>query len=152
MRFSFRHGAMLFAAVAGVGFALAFVTGDRSARQASVNPTSENSIMDETTGSLGPAGARRPAQPLPLTDEERSRIHSRVISMPNTPTVEVTPPELLGALPSFVPLQELPAGVAQDIPLVQGYKFVKLDDRILLVNPATRVVVSEIPRYKLVMQ
>ncbi len=146
MRFSFRHGAMLFAAVVGVGLALATLTGDRSARQ-----PSDNSI-DETTGSLGPAGARRPAQPLALTDEERARIHSRVIRMPNTPTVEVTPPELLAALPSFVPLQELPPGVAQDIPLVQGYKFVKLDDRILLVNPATRVVVSEIPRYKLVMQ
>ena len=51
-----------------------------------------------------------------------------------------------------MPLQELPAGTAQDIPLVQGYKFVKLDDRILLVSPATRIVVSEIPRYKLVMQ
>ncbi len=37
MRFSFRHGAMLFAAVAGVGFALATVTGDRSARQTSVD-------------------------------------------------------------------------------------------------------------------
>jgi hypothetical protein len=146
MRFSFRHGAMLFAAVAGVGLALAIVSGDRSARQPS------DHAMDETTGSLGPAGARQPAQPLALTDEERSRIHTRVIRMPNTPTVEVTPPELLAALPSFVPLQELPAGVAQEIPLVQGYKFVKLDDRILLVNPATRVVVSEIPRYKLVMQ
>lgn len=151
MRFSFRHGAMLVAAVAGVGFALATLTADRGARQASVNPTSDHA-MDETTGSLGPGAARRPAQPLALTDEERARIHSRVIRMPNAPTVEVTPPELLGALPSFVPLQELPAGMAQDIPLVQGYKFVKLDDRILLVNPATRVVVSEIPRYKLVMQ
>jgi hypothetical protein len=152
MRFSFRHGAMLFAAVAGVGFALATVTGDRGARQTSADSTSDNSMMDETTGSLAPTGARRPVQPLALTDEERARIHSRVIHMPNAPTVEVTPPELLGALPSFVPLQELPAGVAQEIPLVQGYKFVKLDDRILLVNPATRIVVSEIPRYKLVMQ
>ena len=130
----------------GVGFALATQTGRRAADHA------QDVAADETTGSLGPTGARRTAQPLPLTDEERARIHSRVIRMPNAPTVEVTPPELLGALPSFVPLQELPAGVAQEIPLVQGYKFVKLDDRILLVSPATRVVVSEIPRYKLVLQ
>jgi hypothetical protein len=72
--------------------------------------------------------------------------------MPNAPTVDVPAPELLGALPSFVPLQDLPAGMAQEIPLVEGYKFVKLDDRILLVSPATRVVVSEIPRYKLMLQ
>jgi hypothetical protein len=151
MRFSFRHGAMLLAVLAGVGLALATLTGDHSARRTSDNSMSDQA-MDETTGSLGPAGARSSAQPLALTDEERARIHSRVIRMPDTPTVEVTPPELLGALPAFVPLQELPAGVAQEIPLVQGYKFVKLDDRILLVNPATRTVVSEIPRYKLVMQ
>ena len=42
--------------------------------------------------------------------------------------------------------------MAQEVPLVEGYKFVKLDDRILLVSPATRVVVSEITRYKLMLQ
>jgi Protein of unknown function (DUF1236) len=142
MRFSFRHGAMLLAVLGGFGVALSMQTGDRAS----------DAATDETTGSLGPTGARRMTQPLPLTDEERARIHSRVIRMPHAPTVDVPPPELLGALPSHVPLQELPAGVAQDIPLVQGYKFVKLDDRILIVSPATRIVVSEIPRYKLVMQ
>ena len=128
------------------GLALAAQTGRRAASQ------TPDVAADETTGSLGPTGARRMTQPLPLTDEERARIHARVIRMPNAPTADVPAPELLGALPSFVPLQDLPAGMAQEVPLVQGYKFVKLDDRILLVSPATRVVVSEIPRYKLMLQ
>jgi len=34
---------------------------------------------------------------------------------------------------------------------VEGYKFVKLDDRILLVNPKDRRVVAWMPRYKLVL-
>src|SRR5262245_47698164 len=145
MRSSMRRCAIVLAALGCAGLALAAQTGRHAAGQAP-------DAADETTGTLGPAGARRTAQPLPLTDEERSRIHARVIRMPDAPTAEVAPPALLGALPSFVPLQDLPAGIAQEIPLVAGYKFVKLDDRILLVSPATRVVVSEIPRYKLMLQ
>jgi len=33
---------------------------------------------------------------------------------------------------------------------MRGHKFVKLDDRILVVRPSDHVVVSEIPRYRLV--
>jgi hypothetical protein len=32
---------------------------------------------------------------------------------------------------------------------VQGHKFVKFDDRILVVHPASRLIVAMIPRYKL---
>ena len=39
----------------------------------------------------------------------------------------------------------------EEIPLVQGYKFVKLDDRILLVSPVDRAVVAEMPRYHTVL-
>jgi hypothetical protein len=39
--------------------------------------------------------------------------------------------------------------VTRKIPLVRHHKFVKLDDRILVVRPADRVVVAEIPRYRL---
>ena len=53
------------------------------------------------------------------------------------------------ALPSAVPLQDLPAGIAREIPPVQGHKFVKFDDRIVVVDPKSRVVVAMIPRYKL---
>jgi hypothetical protein len=146
MRSSMRRGAIVLVALSCAGLALAAQTGWRAAGQA------PDVAADETTGSLPPTGARRMTQPLPLTDEERARVHARVIRMPDAPTADVPAPELLGALPSFVPLQDLPAGMAQEVPLVEGYKFVKLDDRILLVSPATRVVVSEIPRYKLMLQ
>jgi len=54
-------------------------------------------------------------------------------------------------LPRDVPLQELPASVTHDIPMVQGYKFVKLDDWILLVSPSDRMVVAEMPRYRIIV-
>jgi hypothetical protein len=53
-------------------------------------------------------------------------------------------------LPEDTPAQDLPTGVTRDIPLVQGHKFVKFDDRILIINPSNRLVVAMIPRYKLV--
>jgi hypothetical protein len=52
-------------------------------------------------------------------------------------------------LPDSVELQDLPAMVTRKIPLVRHHKFVKLDDRILVVRPVDRVVVAEIPRYRL---
>ena len=45
--------------------------------------------------------------------------------------------------------QPLPEIVTRRIPLVGNYKFVKFDDRILLVDPDNREVVAQIPRYKL---
>ena len=58
-------------------------------------------------------------------------------------------PAVADALPSAVPLQNIPAGIAREIPPVQGHKFVKFDDRIVVVDPKSRVVVAMIPRYKL---
>ena len=49
-----------------------------------------------------------------------------------------------------VELQDIPAMVVRRIPELQGYKFVKLDDRILVVSAETRQVEAMIPRYKLV--
>jgi hypothetical protein len=60
------------------------------------------------------------------------------------PTLEIT-----DALPEQVAMQDIPTDVSQDIPLVQGHKFVKFDDRILIVQPSSRLVVAMIPRYKL---
>ena len=37
----------------------------------------------------------------------------------------------------------------EEIPLLDAQKFVKLNDRILVVDPASRVVVAMIPRYRL---
>ncbi len=69
----------------------------------------------------------------------------------NAPVANVPAPEPASALPSSVALQELPASVTHDIPIVQGYKFVKLDDRILLVSPVDRLVVAQMPRYRTVL-
>jgi hypothetical protein len=87
---------------------------------------------------------------LAMSDEQREHIFEVVMQISDAPVANGPTPEITGALPEQVPMQDLPADVSQDIPLVQGHKFVKFDDRILIVHPSSRLVVAMIPRYKLV--
>jgi hypothetical protein len=103
----------------------------------------ESPNMEETTG-----GGKRAAE-LTLSDEQRGRIYEAVMRIPNASVADEPAPAVADALPSAVPLQDLPAGIVREIPLVRGHKFVKFDDRIVVVDPKSRVVVAMIPRYKL---
>ncbi len=103
--------------------------------------------MDETTGSVG--GGKHARAELALSDEQRGRIYEGVMGIPDAPDASAPPPAVADALPQGVPMQDLPAGVTREIPLVQGHKFVKFDDRIVVVEPRSRVVVAMIPRYRL---
>jgi hypothetical protein len=103
---------------------------------------------DEITGSIGGStGARA----LHLTDEQRGHIFDGIMKLRDAPVADVAEPDMATSLPRSVPLQELPASVTREIPLVQGYKFVKLEDRILLVSPLDRAVVAMMPRYRTMM-
>jgi Protein of unknown function (DUF1236) len=104
---------------------------------------------EDVTGSIASASART----LPLSDEERGRIFDAVMLLADVPVAHVVPPDVAPSdrLPGSVALQDLPASVAVELPLVRGYKFVKLDDRILLVSPLDRSVVAEMPRYKVML-
>ena len=137
-----RRGAIAITLVACVGFAAA-----QSGRRG-VGDT-DASAMDETTGSVASPGGKRAGAELALSDEQRGRIYDSVMRIPDAPVAQAPAPALADALSSEVPMQDLPASVTREIPLVQGHKFVKFDDRIVVVNPASRLVVAMIPRYKL---
>ena len=144
---SLRSGMVTVTLMVGVGLAAAAHTSLCS--RASIDDT-DASLMDETTGSVGP----RKHPELPLSDEQRGRIYDGVMLVPDAPVAHAPvahapPPAVADALPREVPLHDLPAGVTRDVPLVEGHKFVKFDDRILVVDSASRVVVAMIPRYKL---
>jgi hypothetical protein len=139
MRSLFRRFALGVGALALVGF----VAGVTLARWM------DSGEAEDVTASLGPAS--REAQVLPLTDEQRAQIFDGVMRINNAPVAHISPLEPADTLPKSVALQDLPPVVARVIPQVDGYKFVKLDDRILLVDPKTRVVVAWMPRYKLVL-
>jgi hypothetical protein len=84
-----------------------------------------------------------------FSDEERGRIFDGVMRISDAPVTEMVAPEVADSLPEEVPMQDLPSDIIREIPLVRGHKFVKFDDRILVVSSASRSVVSMIPRYKL---
>lgn len=151
MWLSMRHGMLTISLIAGVALLAAAQSGGsrgvKSVGVSAMDETTGASAMDETTGSLG--GNRRATPELALSDEQRGRIYDSVMRIPDTPIAHAPAPAVADALPLDVPLQDLPAGVKRDIPLVGGHKFVKFDDRILVVEPASRVVVAMIPRYKL---
>jgi hypothetical protein len=84
-----------------------------------------------------------------FSDEQRGRIFDGIMRISNAPVTEMVAPEVADPLPEEVPMQELPTDIIHEISLVRGHKFVKFDDRILVVSSTSRLVVAMIPRYKL---
>jgi hypothetical protein len=124
-----------------LGVALGFEAGRIAARSGNMSTAADRPAGD-TTGSIVTSARTR----LPLTDEQRGHIFDGIMKLRDAPIADV--PGVATELPSSVALQELPASVTREIPMVEGYKFVKLDDRILLVSPLDRAVVAEMPRYR----
>jgi hypothetical protein len=146
MRGSMRCGALLIALTFTVGFARAGEVNAAVEDTWSALEPSVDYFQDETTGSIDRSMG---IQVLPLSDEQRGLIFLSVINLPDTPDADLAAPEVAETVPSFVALQDLPAMATSRIPLLNDYKFVKLDDRILVVRPGDRMIVSQIPRYRL---
>jgi hypothetical protein len=108
-----------------------------------------DSVEDAGSLFVDPSLAKRLASELAMSDEQRGHIFDSVMRMSDAPIAEEPAPDVADSLRAEVPMQDLPAGITQDIPKVQGYRFVKFDDRILIVNPSSRLVVAMIPRYRL---
>ena len=147
---SWRDGAMVMVAGAGLAMAIALAAAGARDDVARADDDHTGSIATDGRAPAAVVRFRRAAQAgLPLSDEQRGHIFDMVMRIPDAPVAHSRPPEVADALPGEVPLQDLPAGVTRNIPQVQGHKFVKFDDRILVVEPASRLVVAMIPRYKL---
>jgi hypothetical protein len=143
MRSARRYGMVMIGFAASLAFAAAAGIG----RDGRGGEARDATGMDETTGSVG--GGPRASAGLALSDEQRGRIYEGVMRVSDAPVAHAPAPGIADALPGGVALQDLPAGVTREIPLVDGHKFVKFDDRIVVVDPASRVVVAMIPRYRL---
>jgi hypothetical protein len=141
-----RHGAGLMAVLGCFGVIVAAQSGVGTG-MIGHRLADERAAMDETTGSIGPLGAVRVAPA--LSDEDRFHIYEGVMRMPDAPVADAPAPDVAEALPDVVDMQELPLSVIRKLPQVAGMKFAKFDDRIVVVNPASRIVVVMIPRYKL---
>lgn len=81
------------------------------------------------------------AFPLPLTDEQRQRIRAAASGVP----AESANTGLAELLPSSVNVRKLPRELTQEIPATRNLGYVRTVDKILLVTPASRIVMGEIP-------
>jgi hypothetical protein len=81
------------------------------------------------------------ARPLNLTDDEKHRI-AESVAKANTPVTRISA-KLADILPDSVTPSDLPREVA-DIVAVQGLKYVRLPDKIVLVRAPNMVVTGEI--------
>jgi hypothetical protein len=143
---AFRHGAILLTLIGTAALTTAHQIGSSPDRRASLGQM----LSVDATSSID--GARQHDW-IELSDEQRGFLFLGVMNLADVPDADLpVPDQLFGSpvvLPASVELQDLPAMVTRRIPLVRHHKFVKLDDRILVVRPTDRVVVSEIPRYRL---
>lgn len=85
------------------------------------------------------------AMQLPLTDEQKSKIAASLgkASVAPAGSIQVT---VAQSLPTGVMLQEFPADATAAVPEVSRYKYVKLNDRVLIVDPPFWTVVGEIKK------
>lgn len=81
-------------------------------------------------------------RPVLLTNEQRTSIWQALGKSDATASTkdEKIYAELGTFIPSPVAAEELPAGLTNSIPAVRGLKYVKADDKVLLVQPANGIV------------
>jgi hypothetical protein len=83
-------------------------------------------------------------QPLQLTPVQRQTIYRTVVRervQPAQPTVEY---RVGMRVPATAQLYEVPQPVAVEVPAVKAYKYMYVNNRVVLVDPATSEVVAEI--------
>jgi hypothetical protein len=83
-------------------------------------------------------------EPLELTPVQRRTIYRMIVServAPAEPTVEYR----VGArLPDSVRLYSVPQEVSVEVPTIRSYKYMVVNNRVVLVDPATSQVVEEV--------
>ncbi|HEY7228936.1 MAG TPA: DUF1236 domain-containing protein [Pseudolabrys sp.] len=120
----FRHAAMVAALVAGATTASAQTT------VITREPVESRTVV--TT------------EPLQLTPVQRRTIYRTIVRehvVPAEPTIEY---RVGSRVPESVRLYSVPRAVAVEVPEIRSYKYMVVNSRIVLVDPATSQVVEEV--------
>jgi len=80
----------------------------------------------------------------PLTNEQKQLIVKSVASAPKAQGANLTDLHTAMFLPIGIPIQAFSGDVTQQVPDAARYKYVKLEDRVLIVDPPLSTVVGEI--------
>jgi hypothetical protein len=79
-----------------------------------------------------------------FTDEQRQVIRSRASSMRSTTTTGSGPSEIVieQEVPATIELQEFPAEIVTEVPVVRTYRYFRQDNDVVVVDPAERRVIE----------
>ena len=120
----FRHAAIMTALLAGVGGANAQTT-----------VITREPVESRTVVTTGPVQLR----PVQRQTIYRTIVRERVAPAP--PTVEFR----VGVrVPESVQLYSVPQEVAVEVPAIRAYKYMVVNNRVVLIDPATSQVVAEV--------
>jgi hypothetical protein len=93
-------------------------------------------------GSVGFAAAQKPPGS-DLTATQQRTVSQGLASSPSQAAPAGTPPQVGDKVPDSMTAQQLPSNVTDQVPEAKQLLFVKLPDRIILIDPDTKLV-SEI--------
>jgi len=85
-------------------------------------------------------------EPLQLTPVQRQTIYRTVMQQPVTAAPPAVELRVGTRVPESVRLYSIPELVALEVPAVKAYKYMVVNDRVVLVDPATSQVVAEFAR------
>ncbi|MCX7312917.1 MAG: hypothetical protein NTV56_14630 [Alphaproteobacteria bacterium] len=134
------------------------------AAPAAVGPAQANTTDGDGTDHAIPLGATRQTMPstiskenaaldklsitqlqLPLTEEQKRSIARSVAATPKTqPRADMANVHLATFLPIGTPIKEFSEELKQQVTSLTRYKYVALNDRVLIVDPSILTVVGEI--------
>jgi len=83
-------------------------------------------------------------EPLQLTPVQRQKVYHTIVRERVTlarPTVEY---RVGTRVPESVELYSIPQEVAVEVPAIRSYKYMVVNDRVVLIDPATSEVVAEL--------
>jgi hypothetical protein len=83
-------------------------------------------------------------EPLQLTPVQRRTIYRTIVRERVHPADATVEYRVGGRIPAGVELYAVPETVAVEVPAVRQYKYMVVNDRVVLVDPATSQVVAEL--------
>jgi Protein of unknown function (DUF1236) len=120
----YRHAAMLAALLAGASTAIAQTTAITR------EPVESRTVV--TT------------EPLQLSPVQRQTIYRTIVRERVTPAHPTVEYRVGTRVPESVQLYSVPQQVAVEVPAIRQYKYMVVNDRVVLIDPATSEVVAEL--------
>ncbi|HTK14509.1 MAG TPA: hypothetical protein VL402_11980 [Xanthobacteraceae bacterium] len=143
-----------------VAAALILMTAAGFAAETSGTDTSgkgaESPTADSGSGASGETTAPDSRQPLHLTDAQRQQVRAAVAGEDTEVTFQLKAtkslndfmPNVGGQIPSQLPAHAMPPSLAQQLPILANYQYVKVKNQILIVNPMTKKIIDIFPEAK----